>query len=107
MHRLGLPKQILYHIRAAEIRVNACMALIVFKASLSEKIKVTDVASAEKLARATSDLVEEFEAMRAQKVIEQALRESCPCRFSGLLPRPLSVPAHRSQKDRECGDPLL
>ena len=66
----------LWTIRAAEIRVNACMALIVFKASLSEKIKVTDVASAEKLARATSDLVEEFEAMRAQKVIEQALRKA-------------------------------
>ena len=66
----------LWTIRAAEIRVNACMALIVFKASLSEKIKVTDVASAEKLARATSDLVEEFEAMKAQKVIEQALRKA-------------------------------
>ena len=66
----------LWTIRAAEIRVNACMALIVFKASLSEKIKVTDVASAEKLARTTSDLVEEFEAMKAQKVIEQALRKA-------------------------------
>lgn len=66
----------LWTIRAAEIRVNACMALIAFKASSSEKIKVVDVASAEKLAKFTSDLVEEFEAMKAQKVIEQALRKS-------------------------------
>lgn len=66
----------LWTIRAAEIRVNACMAFIVFKASLSEKIKVTDVASAEKLAKSTSDLVEEFEAMKSQKVIEQALRKA-------------------------------
>ena len=66
----------LWTIRAAEIRVNACMALIAFKASLSEKVKVIDVASAEKLAKATADLVEEFEAMKAQKVIEQALRKA-------------------------------
>ena len=66
----------LWTIRAAEIRVNACMALIAFKASLSENVKVVDVASAEKLAKATSDLVEEFEAMKAQKVIEQALRKA-------------------------------
>ena len=66
----------LWTIRAAEIRVNACMALIVFKASLAEAMKVTDVESAEKLAKATSDLVEEFEAMKAQKVIEQALRKA-------------------------------
>ena len=52
------------------------MALIAFKASLSEKVKVIDVASAEKLAKATADLVEEFEAMKAQKVIEQALRKA-------------------------------
>ena len=66
----------LWTIRAAEIRVNACMTLIEFKASLSENVKVVDVASAEKLAKATSDLVEEFETMKAQKVIEQALRKS-------------------------------
>ena len=66
----------LWTIRAAEIRVNACMALIAFKASLSENVKVVDVASAEKLAKATSDLVEEFEAMKSQKVIEQALRKA-------------------------------
>ena len=66
----------LWTIRAAEIRVNACMALIAFKASLSENVKVVDVASAEKLAKATADLVEEFEAMKAQKVIEQALRKA-------------------------------
>ena len=66
----------LWTIRAAEIRVNACMALIVFKASRGEQMKVTDVESAEKLAKATADLVEEFEAMKAQKVIEQALRKA-------------------------------
>ena len=66
----------LWTIRAAEIRVNACMAFIAFKASLSENVKVVDVASAEKLAKATADLVEEFEAMKAQKVIEQALRKA-------------------------------
>ena len=52
------------------------MALIAFKASLGEKVNVVDVASAEKLAKATADLVEEFEAMKAQKVIEQALRKA-------------------------------
>ena len=66
----------LWTIRAAEIRVNACMALIVFKASRAESMKVTDVESAEKLAKATSDLVEEFEVMKSQKVIEQALRKA-------------------------------
>ena len=66
----------LWTIRAAEIRVNACMALIVFKASRAEAMKVTDVESAEKLAKSTSDLVEEFESMKAQKVIEQALRKA-------------------------------
>jgi len=66
----------LWTIRAAEIRVNACMALIVFKASRAEAMNVTDVESAEKLAKSTSDLVEEFEAMKAQKVIEQALRKA-------------------------------
>ena len=66
----------LWTIRAAEIRVNACMALIVFKASRAEAMKVTDVESAEKLAKATSDLVEEFEVMKSQKVIEQALRKA-------------------------------
>ncbi|MBO5939902.1 MAG: serine/threonine protein kinase [Kiritimatiellae bacterium] len=66
----------LWTIRAAEIRVNACMALIVYKASLADQMKVSDVASAEKLAKATADLVEEFEAMKAQKVIEQALRKA-------------------------------
>lgn len=66
----------LWTIRAAEIRVNACMALIVFKASRAESMKVADVESAEKLAKATSDLVEEFEVMKSQKVIEQALRKS-------------------------------
>ena len=66
----------LWTIRAAEIRVNACMALIVFKASRAEEMKVTDVESAEKLAKATSDLVEEFEVMKSQKVIEQALRKA-------------------------------
>ncbi|MBQ9740379.1 MAG: serine/threonine protein kinase, partial [Kiritimatiellae bacterium] len=66
----------LWTIRAAEIRVNACMALIAFKASRAEEMKVTDVESAEKLAKATSDLVEEFEVMKSQKVIEQALRKA-------------------------------
>jgi hypothetical protein len=66
----------LWTIRAAEIRVNACMALIVFKASRAEEMTVTDVESAEKLAKATSDLVEEFEVMKSQKVIEQALRKA-------------------------------
>ena len=66
----------LWTIRAAEIRVNACMALIEFKASRAESMKVMDVESAEKLAKATSDLVEEFEVMKSQKVIEQALRKA-------------------------------
>jgi hypothetical protein len=52
------------------------MALIVFKASRAEEMTVTDVESAEKLAKATSDLVEEFEVMKSQKVIEQALRKA-------------------------------
>ena len=66
----------LWTIRAAEIRVNACMGLIVFKASRADEMKVADVESAEKLAKATSDLVEEFEVMKSQKVIEQALRKA-------------------------------
>jgi hypothetical protein len=70
----------LWTIRAAEIRVNACMELIAYKASASESMKVVDVASAEKLAKATADLVEEFEAMKAQKVIEQALRKASSIR---------------------------
>ena len=66
----------LWTIRAAEIRVNACMDLIVFKASRAESMKASDVESVEKLAKATSDLVEEFEVMKSQKVIEQALRKA-------------------------------
>ena len=66
----------LWTIRAAEIRVNACLMLIVFKAERGEQMKVDSVESAEKLAKLTSDLVEEFEAMKAQKDIEKALKKA-------------------------------
>ena len=66
----------LWTIRAAEIRVNACLMLICFKAEKGEQMKVDSVESAEKLAKLTADLVEEFEAMKTQKVIEQALKKS-------------------------------
>ncbi len=66
----------LWTIRAAEIRVNACLMLIAFKAERAQEMKVDSVKSAEKLAKQTADLVEEFEAMKSQKVIEQALKKS-------------------------------
>ena len=66
----------LWTIRAAEIRVNACMMVIEDKAEKGAAMKVTDVASAEKLAKMTADLVEEFEAMKAQKDIEKALKKA-------------------------------
>lgn len=70
----------LWTIRAAEIRVNACIELIKYKADRGEKMVVKEVADAEKLAKATTDLVEEFEAMKAQKVIEQALKKAAAIR---------------------------
>ena len=66
----------LWTIRAAEIRVNACLMLIEFKAEKGAKMKVDSVESAEKLAKLTADLVEEFEAMKAQKDIEKALKKA-------------------------------
>ena len=66
----------LWTIRAAEVRVNACLMLIAYKAEKGEQMAVDSVESAEKLAKVTADLVEEFEAMKAQKVIEQALKKS-------------------------------
>ena len=66
----------LWTIRAAEIRVNACLMLIVFKAERGELLKVDSVESAEKLAKLTADLVEEFESMKAQKDIEKALKKA-------------------------------
>ena len=66
----------LWTVRAAEIRVNACLMLLVFKAERGEQMKVDSVESAEKLAKLTADLVEEFEAMKAQKDIEKALKKA-------------------------------
>ena len=66
----------LWTIRAAEIRVNACLMLIEFKAARGASLEVKSVEDAEKLAKLTADLVEEFEAMKSQKVIEQALKKS-------------------------------
>ena len=66
----------LWTIRAAEVRVNACLMLIVFKGEKSELLKVDSVESAEKLAKLTADLVEEFEAMKSQKDIEKALKKA-------------------------------
>ena len=66
----------LWTIRAAEVRVNACLMLIVFKGERSELLKVDSVESAEKLAKFTAELVEEFEAMKAQKDIEKALKKA-------------------------------
>ena len=66
----------LWTVRAAEIRVNACLLLLVFKAERGDQMKVDSVESAEKLAKLTADLVEEFEAMKAQKDIEKALKKA-------------------------------
>ena len=66
----------LWTIRAAEIRVNACLMLINYKAEKGDQIKVDSVESAEKLAKLTADLVEEFEAMKSQKDIEKALKKA-------------------------------
>ena len=66
----------LWTIRAAEVRVNACLMLIAYKAEKGEQMKVDSVESAEKLAKVTADLVEEFEAMKAQKDIEKALKKA-------------------------------
>lgn len=66
----------LWTVRAAEIRVNACMMLITAKAERGEQMKVESVDDAEKLAKLTADLVEEFEAMKAQKDIEKALKKA-------------------------------
>lgn len=70
----------LWTLRAAEIRVNACLMLILQKGEHDLKSVVDSVASAENLAKQTADLVEEYEAMKSLKVIEQALKKAAAIR---------------------------
>ncbi len=70
----------LWTLRAAEIRVNACMMFILQKGEQDLNMAVDSVASAENLAKQTVALVEEYEAMKSLKVIEQALKKAAAIR---------------------------
>lgn len=70
----------LWTLRAAEIRVNACLMYIRERGEHDLNAVVDSVASAEQLAKQTGDLVEEYEAMKSLKVIEQALKKAAAIR---------------------------
>lgn len=86
----------LWTLRAAEIRVNACLMFILQKGEHDLKSVVDSVESAEKLAKQTSDLVEEYEAMKSLKVIEQALKKAAAIRQKA----PTLVATTRQQIER-------
>ena len=86
----------LWTLRAAEIRGNACLMFILQKGEHDLKSVVDSVESAEKLAKQTSDLVEEYEAMKSLKVIEQALKKAAAIRQKA----PTLVATTRQQIER-------
>ena len=90
------PRTDLWTLRAAEIRVNACLMFILQKGERDLKSVVDSVESAEKLAKQTSDLVEEYEAMKSLKVIEQALKKAAAIRQKA----PTLVATTRQQIER-------
>ncbi len=70
----------LWSVRAAEVRVNACLMYILQKGEHDLKFTVGSVDDAEKLAKQTADLVEEYEAMKSLKEIEKALKKAAAIR---------------------------
>lgn len=86
----------LWTLRAAEIRVNACLMFILEKGEHDLKAVVDSVESAENLAKQTADLVEEYEAMKSLKVIEQALKKAAAIRQKA----PTLVATTRQQIER-------
>ncbi len=86
----------LWTLRAAEIRVNACLELLLKRGEKNLAATVSSVEDAESLAKQTGDLVEEYEAMKALKVIEQALKKAAAIRQKA----PTLVSTTRQQIER-------